>query len=124
MFDKITYKTETKETPVTRVIEKSITPDKVVEMYDQAEKEAEKRIIRRMSIKNNLISGSVVEMQLDEKTASNKIYIRFQLNGEEIILEETFQHGKLYGYPEVLELFISKFSNQLVQKLVDRDWET
>jgi hypothetical protein len=50
MFDSNVYKSETKVVAVTKEIEKTISPDKVTEMYDAVREQAERRPIRRMAI--------------------------------------------------------------------------
>ena len=86
MFNKTYHHIDqTTVTPVTRIVEKTITPDKVTEMYDQVKREVEESFIRAYKIESNTIKGVMVEMHESPVTRERKIYCRFTINGEEFI---------------------------------------
>ena len=66
---------------VTKEIEKSITPDKVVDMYDKTLKEAESKILQSFVFDSNYLNGVVVEVQPDYLNARKSALLRFELNG-------------------------------------------
>jgi len=83
MLDSITYKTESKVVAVTKEIEKTITPDKVTEMYDKVRKEVENTISRAYLIQDNELKGVVFEVS----AATRMLMCRFTLNGKEHIIK-------------------------------------
>lgn len=84
MFNKtIINKTETN--PATRVIEKTITPDKVTDMYKDVRKEVEKSIIRALRVETNYMHGVVIEIHENYESMQKKMITRFVLNGKEYI---------------------------------------
>ncbi len=83
MFDRTTYKTESKVVAVTQQIEKTISPDKVTDMYDKVREQAEKDIIASLRVENNILNGVVVQIADQYDTATSRLYTRFQLNGKD-----------------------------------------
>ncbi|MFK5282012.1 hypothetical protein ACI3PL_20890, partial [Lacticaseibacillus paracasei] len=61
MLNKTIINTETKVCPVTQVVEKSISPDKVTEMYDKVREEVLNSILRTVVIKDNRMEGVLIE---------------------------------------------------------------
>lgn len=93
MFDKTVYKTETTVTPVTRVIEKSITPDKVTDMYDKVQKEVLENIVRKGVIKTDNLND-ISFLVFEEVHSGNKVLkVSFKINGKD------------YGFKRVIDLF-------------------
>ena len=92
MFDNISNKTETTTQAVTRTVEKSITPDKVSEMYDKVRDEVERNIIQKVLIETNSMTGIVLELRHEWTTHQKKVLTRFILNGKEY-LDYTFEEG-------------------------------
>ena len=89
MFNRTVYKTETIVTPVTRVVEKSITPDRVSEMYDKVRSEVELNLIQIIKIESNTLRGVVVEFTNSYDTATKTVLTKFLLNGEEHVDRRT-----------------------------------
>ena len=85
MLNTTINKTENTTFAVTRVVEKTITPDKVTEMYDKVRKEVEKEFVRAYVFEGNQLNGVVAEMRLDFNSAYRKVHTRFTLNGKEYI---------------------------------------
>lgn len=90
MFDRnIVHKTETAVTPVTRIIEQSITPDKVTEMYDKVEKEVESQNLRRVFISNNIVEGAGAI--IEDPSSNRAVYLlKYKINGKEFTREHVF----------------------------------
>lgn len=80
MFNSYNYKSETKVCPVTRVVEKTITPDKVVDMYNKVEREFQQSILARYDIKNTIIDAKVTVYQ-DANTAMYVARVTIEING-------------------------------------------
>ncbi len=109
---------ETVVTPVTRVIEKSITPDKVTEMYDKVKKECEDTIIRSFIIKDTLMECAVV-IYFEPQHAQYKINVRFLINGDETLISEYLPDFVILKQEERLYDFVRKlFIDALVAKVM------
>lgn len=85
MFNSTIYKNESKVVAVTKEIEKTISPDKVVDMYDKTFDEVEKRILRSFVFDDNQLRGVVVEYQPLYEQRARRVGVRFTLNGTEHI---------------------------------------
>jgi len=79
MFNSKNYNYESKVIAITKEIEKSITPDKVVEMYDVIKEEVEKNIIKKLRIESNLLKGVAI-LKKDIDTQTKTISTHFNLN--------------------------------------------
>lgn len=75
---------------VTRVVEKTISPDKMTEIYSEVKKEVEKSIIGVYKIKGVNIEAIGAIMKYDANTIQKKYLIRYNLNGEERYVEGIF----------------------------------
>jgi hypothetical protein len=89
MFNPTIYNNESKVVAVTKEIEKTITPDKVTEMYDAVRNEVENSIIRSIVVADNSLHGSAMEIVNQFHTMSHLLLLRFTLNGKEYIAKET-----------------------------------
>lgn len=83
MFDRTIYKSESKVVAVTKEIEKTISPDKVTEMYDSVREQAEKDVIASLRVQSNTLNGVVVQIADEYSTATSRVHTRFILNGQE-----------------------------------------
>ena len=118
MFDSVTHKTETIVTPVTRVVEKTITPDKVFDMYKEVRDEVEKNLIQVVRIESNILNGVVSEIVDRYDTSTHKIYTRFILNGEEYI-DKTFETDiTSMTSTQILEKLSSHYNSVIEKKLI------
>lgn len=95
MFDRNIYKSESKVVAVTKEIEKTISPDKVSEMYDVVREEVEKNIVRSIHIQSNLMEGAALEINRKYDTRTTDYIIRFVLNGEEEIYRGSFTDSEM-----------------------------
>lgn len=100
MFDKITHKTETTVTPVTRVVEKTITPDKVTEMYDAVKEEVLNSIVRTYTVETNSLNFVVIEYINQMETLVTKYRTKFTLNGKEYTLDGDLKKEDMIGGSE------------------------
>jgi hypothetical protein len=91
MLDSHYYKSESKVVAVTKEIEKTITPDKVTEMYDKVRAQTEHDVIASLRVDSNLLNGVAVQIIDEFSTATSRLHTRFIINGKEyedtIILE-------------------------------------
>ena len=86
MFNRTTiHRTTTEVTPVTRVIEKSITPDKVTDVYKDVRKEVEDTILRTIIVEGNSLNGILMETEHRHDGSSRILHMRFLLNDKEYI---------------------------------------
>lgn len=84
MLNTTIHKTETN--PVTRVIEKTITPDKVTDLYSEIRKEIIENVLLSMELKNSLLH--VLVKILDDPTRVDNLCIyEVNINGEKFIKE-------------------------------------
>ena len=67
MLDSHYYRHESKVVAVTKETEKTISPDKVTEMYDAVREQALKDIVASLRVEENILNGIVV--QFASKTA-------------------------------------------------------
>jgi len=89
MFNSYNIKHESKVVAITKEIEKTISPDRVTEMYDAVREQAENDILRTIIVKDNQMNGIIVEYSTDISTNQKKVMYRFTLNGKETIAKET-----------------------------------
>ena len=76
---------EPKICPITQVVEKTITPDKVTEMYDSVREQVEKDVLRTIVIKDNSLNAVILELRHEFSTDQRRLLFRFTLNGKEYI---------------------------------------
>ncbi len=122
MFDSTTYKSETRVTPITQIIEKSITPDKVTEMYDKVKTEVENTIIRSFIISDSLFDASVVVFY-DPQTAQYKLKARLTLNGEEVLVEENISDVCIIKTDNIYKIVQQAYFNALLAKVLPRTFQ-
>jgi len=122
MFNKTTTTTNfnSKVVAVTKEIEKTITPDKVTEIYDKVRDEVEKTIVQKIVVSNNIFSGVAVEIIDEASTMSHYVLTNFILNGvkcfdkhllgdnyitatKDTIIEKLFEHYKQVVAKELIK---------------------
>lgn len=81
---------------VTKEIEKTISPDKVVEMYDTVREEVEEKILRSVHISSNVMDAVAIEIQPRYDVRTTDYAIRFTLNGSEHISRGTFNEQEMH----------------------------
>jgi len=120
MFNKTTSIRNTHNTtvtPVTRVIEKSITPDKVTDMYDKVHEEVEKTILRKIVIDDNYLKGSIITI-VEPDNNSHRVILRFTLNGKEHIFSETINsRSAIAEGKEFVFIMMERLSKQIVEDM-------
>jgi hypothetical protein len=120
MLDSHYYRHESKVVAVTKETEKTISPDKVTEMYDAVREQALKDIVASLRVEENILNGIVVQFADAYDTASSKIYTRFILNGEEhidhheISTREALDNSRLYRE-------LDQHYTRVVQRVLFRD---
>lgn len=86
MFDKVNYtQHETVVTPVTQIIEKSVSPDKVADLYLEAKKEVRSEYIESERV-DNIVNANYSMF----RDVSGDFIIRYivTINGNEVVGEE------------------------------------
>lgn len=95
MFD--THVSESKVVAVTRVVEKSITPDKVTEMYDKVRAEVEGDIIQKVLVSSDLLQAVVIVSHEYKANKTHRIVSAFKLNGR-TFEDTTLEYHQETGY--------------------------
>lgn len=85
MLDTHLYNFESKVVAVTKEIEKSVSPDKVAEIYKDSKETAENQVVKAIYVDGNSFHGVVVEMARNHSDRTKRIYTKFILNSEEHI---------------------------------------
>lgn len=124
MFNKtIIDRSETKVVAVTKEIEKTISPDKVTEMYDAVRDEVEKTIIRAYSIESNLLNGIVIETEPRYETRETTYLLRFILNGKECIrrwaMAPEIADNKNAIYDKAFEFYKGAVAENLMRETIN-----
>lgn len=114
MFDKHITNHQTTVTPVTRVIEKTITPDKVTEMYDKTKQEIEESLIRKIIIKSAFVEFSACVFQ-NPQDCTVTVKGRFLINGTEFLVEHILKEA-LASNEQIYSLLYQDFVDQLIFK--------
>jgi hypothetical protein len=118
MFNTQVYKSETSVCPVTRVIEKTISPDKVTEMYDKVKDEVENNFVRKFIIKENNLHGVVTEHIENQLAKSKIIMVRFVLNNEEHIVKEIQPKEYVLDREKAVRKLVEGISNQIIKVIL------
>lgn len=122
MFNKtVVHSHKAVVTPVTKEIHhKSITPDKVTEMYKEVRKEVEAEFVRGFAISSNHLHGTVVQINRSHEHGRRVIYTRFVLNGEECIdkNEEFDSDGTLLTEADALHKLIKHYKTVVGEELL------
>jgi len=93
MFDKVNYtQHETVVTPITQIIEKSVSPDKVADLYLEAKKEVRSEYIESERV-DNIVNANYSMF----RHASGDFVIRYvvMINGHEVVGEERLLDGEV-----------------------------
>ena len=85
MFNRTEYNSKSEVVAVTRVVEKSITPDKVTDMYDKVRAEVEDAIVKTYKVESAILNGFVFEVHYPTR----ELWTRFVLNGKDYF-DKTF----------------------------------
>jgi len=118
MFDTINHKTETTVTPVTRVVEKTITPDKVSDMYKEVRAEVEKNIVQMVKIESNLLNGVAIELRNSHDTYARKIYTRFILNGKDHVNTDFEDRPEIYTQEQLFNKLADHYAQVVRNELL------
>lgn len=120
MFNKTIIQHESKVVAVTKEIEKTITPDKVTEMYDKVREEVEKNLIQKVEVQSNYLNGVIMEIGHEYHTGMKKIYTRFSLNGKDYI-ESSLEEGQEISSKEELFNKLQEHYSKVVSNQVLKD---
>lgn len=117
MLDRTINNYESKVVAITKEIEKTISPDKVTEMYDAVREQVEKDIIRTIIVKDNNLNGVIMEVRDQLATLQKKILFKFTLNNKEYIKTD-FEAEKHWSDYELAEKLYEYFKQTIADKLV------
>jgi len=119
MLDKITYNSTSKVCPVTQVIEKTITPDKVTDIYKEVREEVINSILRTVVIKDNRMEGVLIEYQDSYGDFQRKWRGRFTINNKEYLTREEIPLEKFeQSKEEVADQLYNAYKNAIADKLL------
>ncbi len=76
---------ESKVVAVTKEIEKTISPDKVTEMYDAVREEVENNIVLKLRFETNTLKGVGVILNENLNTDEKRYVASYNLNGKDYI---------------------------------------
>lgn len=119
MLNSYNIKHETKVCPVTQVIEKTITPDKVTEMYKDVRAEVEEAFVKEFRIEDNNVNGIIVEFQDLYSTRQRKTRTYFKLNGKEYTFEDLLQNREELSKKEMFDIFWKHYQNEITSKIMN-----
>lgn len=123
MFNKTIHKHESKVVAVTKEIEKTITPDKVTEMYDAVREEVEKSVVRSILVSDNSLHGAVVEIHPKYEDATSVILLRLTLNGKEHMEREAIPRDQAMSESDLFEklrdFYIRVVSTEVIKQTID-----
>jgi hypothetical protein len=119
MFD-THVKKESKVVAVTQVVEKTITPDKVTEMYDKVRAQAEKDVISSLRVESNTLNGVVIQIADEYSTATSRLHTRFVLNKKEYTDVKVLDKREPLTAGEMYEKLADHY-HEMVSRIVFRD---
>lgn len=112
--------------PITRVIEKSVSPDKITDVYKDVKAEIDKTLLRTFTIKSTHLDGVVMEFENRYDTVTKILHMRFVLNGNEHIGKTEVQDflSEEQVYKELVDFFTFEVTKILMKdayKIVKRN---
>lgn len=114
---------DTVVTPITRVIEKTVSPDKIAEIYAEVYKEAEKNILRKYLIKTNMWEFVVIERMTDGSCKRVELVAMIVINNIEVQftheIDITFDREPI----AIADIFIKKFGEYIAKQCVIERFE-
>lgn len=125
MFNKTINNSVTEVNPITQVIEKSISPDKVTEMYDAVKEEVLNSIIRTYTVENNSLKFGVIEYTDLLDIGALKYRTSFLLNGKEHRLEGEIPRNEMSQTQAVLiEKVVNQYAKVISMELLSQGFNT
>lgn len=118
MFDSTINKHESQVVAVTRVVEKTITPDKVTEMYDKVKAEVERSIIASIKVEDNNLRGVVIQVINEHRNDTSAIITGFVLNGKEHVDRSLVQTNEPVSVEVMLKRLKDHYINVLTVEII------
>lgn len=103
---------------MTQVVEKTISPDKVTDMYDKVRQQVEKDVLRTIIVDDNECKGVAIELRDELLTMQKKLLYRFVLNGKEHIKSEIYPKETVYTEAEIANKLFAYFKEALAYELL------
>lgn len=122
MFNTTIHQHESKVVAITKEIEKTISPDKVTEMYDAVREEVENNFIKSFHISSNQLGGVVVILKEDYNQMSVKFIARYQLNGKEYITKGYMPERNDFKdmvFDKIYEHYKSEVAGELLRESIE-----
>lgn len=119
MFNTTITKHESKVVAITKEIEKTISPDKVTEMYDAIREEVENNLIKSFHISSNQLEGVMVILRENHNEMSAKFIARYVLNGKEYITKGYMPERndlKDMVFDKIYEHYKSQIASELLKE--------
>lgn len=113
MFNK-TYINKTESNPVTRIIERSVSPDKVADLFLEAKREAVSQIIETVHVRNNIFEAAYIRFQ-DAKTLETVINWKIIINNTSLI-----GRVNLTDAASLMEDPVRFFAHKIIESQVDK----
>lgn len=120
MFDKIINEHTSKVVAITKEIEKQISPDKVVEMYDSVKEEVISNIVKKIAINNSVFKGSIIAFK-DSLTHESIVKVKIKLNSIEFVFSKRISNEELNGAWEashIVRLLAEAYSEFITSELL------
>ena len=112
---------------ITRVVEKSVSPDKITEIYADVRKEVERSIVCAYQIRNTKVDGVGIIMTVIAENYQKKYLIRYTFNGVDSFIEGFLPenlNARAYGvelYNKLLEDLKEKVGLEFLKEMIKLD---
>lgn len=112
----VTHKHQVAE--VTRVVEKTVSPDKITEMYDRVKEEVLATLIKSVVIKNTLFDCAV-QIYRNAQENTFQLQAKITLNGIDIFVEKTLPDRiHMLTNAEILDFAKNAFADVVASKVI------
>jgi hypothetical protein len=118
MFNTTIHKHESKVVAITKEIEKTISPDKVTEMYDAVKEEVENSIVKAFRVESNQMTGVAVIFNERYTDMTKRFVARYTLNGKEYIVKDYITDHIDTRESEVYEKMYEHYKTQVANELM------
>lgn len=112
------YHNESTVVAVTKEIEKTISPDKVTEMYDKVKLEVQDDFVRKLFVKTDILNGVICEFSDRHDTAQRLYLTRFVLNDKEYIIRDTQEVSGITSDEQMLRIFSENYKKEIERQII------
>lgn len=118
MFNTTNYNHESKVVAITKEIEKTISPDKVSEMYDAVKEEVTANILRAYAFESNNMHAAAIIIEPRYDTRTKEYALRFTLNGTEHIDRGILPEDVTYSESRMFEKVFDVYKKAVAKSLM------